>query len=111
MTEPWPLRAPALAIGHVAALLLAACSSSSGDDLFMRSSATTDSTPPMFAGLMGVVADTPYSLRLVWTAATDDQSPATDIEYRVFVSQTSGTYDFMRPASRLVGAPAGVVGH
>jgi len=70
----------------------------------------TGSAPPTFAGVGTAVADTPYSMRLTWTEASDGMSDPAQIEYRVFVSPQQPVQQFTEPASFIVGTSGGVVG-
>ena len=69
-----------------------------------------DDTPPRFDGLVSAVADTPFSLRLGWTPAHDDETSAPFLEYRAFLADTPGGEDFGAPASYIFGTSGGVVG-
>jgi hypothetical protein len=69
-----------------------------------------DITPPIFAGISGLSADTAYSLRLSWEPATDDRTNQGRIEYRAFIGASAGGEDFSRPASVIWGTSGGVIG-
>ncbi|MGZ3416480.1 MAG: hypothetical protein ACXVEF_04235 [Polyangiales bacterium] len=49
----------------------------------------TDSIPPTFAGLATIANLDSTSVDLTWTAATDDQTDASEIEYWIYESTTS----------------------
>jgi hypothetical protein len=55
-------------------------------------SATTpvDTTPPTFAGLSAITNVTATSVQLNWLAATDPQTPSSEIVYDVFQATTAG---------------------
>lgn len=65
-----------------------------------------DTTPPVFAGLQSAVACTPGPQRpgettpftLTWKAATDDQTPSSQIVYDVYMSTVPGAENFSRPS-------------
>jgi hypothetical protein len=65
---------------------------------------TADTTPPVFAGVKSVTGDSPTSLKVTWSAASDNGSPASAISYRVFVSAVQGGQNFNSPA---LTSPAG----
>ena len=80
------------------------------DALFEGAGDPSDQVAPTFRGLTQAKADTPYSLRLSWSQASDDISRARDIEYRAFLAETSGAQDFGKPKSAIVGTSSGLVG-
>jgi hypothetical protein len=67
--------------------------------------AAPDTSPPSFAGLKSAFACTPGPQRpgqttpfnLSWSAASDDQTPSSQIVYDVFYSTTPGGEDFSHP--------------
>lgn len=65
---------------------------------------------PTFGGVTAAMADTAYSLRLTWNAASDDITPPDQIEYRAFVATASQMQDFTLPQSFIMGTTNGVVG-
>lgn len=54
----------------------------------------SDDVPPDFGGITAVGEVTATSVELVWTAATDNQTPSEDIVYDVFMVQTDEEFDF-----------------
>lgn len=60
-----------------------------------------DQTAPEFDGLeiMSAVADN--GLALSWSAASDDESAASDISYRVYLADASGGQDFSSPDAEI----------
>jgi hypothetical protein len=59
--------------------------------------ASPDITPPIFGGLINATATSTTAIELAWNAAEDDTTPASDMEYLIFQSTSSGSYDFMNP--------------
>ncbi|HJZ84964.1 MAG TPA: fibronectin type III domain-containing protein [Polyangia bacterium] len=102
--------------GAVFAPLLVACvdTSTTPPDASARDAgpeaSVPDTTPPSFGGLTMARADTAYSLRLFWDAASDNLTSPNFIEYRAFVADVSGSQDFGRAQSSIVGSTAGLVG-
>jgi hypothetical protein len=66
--------------------------------------AISDTMAPTFAGATGATALGGTVIEVTWGAASDDVSPAGDIIYNVYMSETSGTFDFATP---VLTAPAG----
>jgi len=64
------------------------------DSFTFTTGSQTDSTRPTFAGATGATTPTLNSIDLTWAAATDASGP---IAYEVFLSLTSGVYDFTGP--------------
>ena len=56
-----------------------------------------DTTAPVFGGIESVTSDTPTTLALSWTAATDDRSAGSAIVYDVYVGSSAGV-DTTTPA-------------
>ncbi len=61
-----------------------------------------DDTPPVFAGVTSVVGTSVTSLQVNWEAATD-ASPASSLEYRVYLATSSGGQNFAVPSQTVVG--------
>jgi hypothetical protein len=57
-------------------------------------SGKTLSQPPVFAGLVQAQALSQTLIRLYWNAATDDNTPSSEIVYRVYRSAATGGEDF-----------------
>jgi hypothetical protein len=60
--------------------------------------AQADSTVPTFAGATGAEAAPGSSLKVSWTAATDDLTPGPGMTYLVYLSQSSGGQDLSGPS-------------
>jgi hypothetical protein len=66
---------------------------------------TGDTVPPTFGGLKSAFACTPGAqypgettpFNLTWDAAADNETPASQIVYDIYMSTTSGTEDFSKP--------------
>ncbi|HVY45510.1 MAG TPA: hypothetical protein VHB21_06500, partial [Minicystis sp.] len=58
---------------------------------------------PQFAGVASISPASTTSLLLVWDAATDDQTPAGDIRYAVYLSKDKGGEHY--------GSPDAIVQH
>jgi hypothetical protein len=71
-------------------------------------SATTpvDTTPPTFAGLAAITNVTATSVQLNWLAATDPQTPTSELVYDVFQSTTPGGEVFIAPPAATSAAGA-----
>jgi hypothetical protein len=67
------------------------------DEITAMTTAVEDTTPPTFAGVATAMARGATVIDLSWVAATDDLSPAGDISYNVYVSETSGGQNFATP--------------
>lgn len=79
--------------------LTAGITDSGGTALAAQSFAFTvgnfsDTTPPSFSGLSSAAAASATSVTLSWSAATDETS---SVVYDIFVSTTSGCYNFGAP--------------
>jgi len=66
-----------------------------------------DDQPPVFAGITQVENIGAESLDLVWNAATDNQTAAENIVYRLYLSDTADGHDF-EEAPYLESAPGAV---
>ncbi|MGH7439384.1 MAG: fibronectin type III domain-containing protein, partial [Polyangiaceae bacterium] len=58
-----------------------------------------DTTPPTFAGITSVTNVTATGATLGWAAATDPQTPASELVYDVFQSTSAGGENFTGPPS------------
>lgn len=56
-----------------------------------------DTVAPKFAGLDSATVDDDGNVALTWTAATDNESMASNIAYAVYVGDTAGGEDFSNP--------------
>jgi hypothetical protein len=71
-----------------------------------------DITPPSFAGLNSAVQCFPGPQRpgeqrpvgLSWNAASDNQTPSSQITYEIYMASTAGGEDFSQPSWTTVGA-------
>jgi hypothetical protein len=71
---------------------------------------TVDSVAPTFAGATSAAAQSPGTVALSWSAASDDYSAAAQIHYEVYASRTSGGETFAAPdLVTLPGATSGLV--
>lgn len=68
-----------------------------------------DDVPPEFGGIIALSNVSSTTLDLSWVAATDNKTAAADIVYDVFVSKTSGDFDF-EEGEPWVTSPAGATG-
>jgi hypothetical protein len=68
-----------------------------------------DDVPPDFGGIIALSNLSSTTLDLSWVAATDNKTATKDIVYDVFVSKTSGDFDF-EEGEPWVTSPAGATG-
>lgn len=69
-----------------------------------------DTTPPTFAGAKKALALDEKTVQIAWDPATDDQTPAARILYRIYGGDTLETIDFTTPlATTPAGASSGQV--
>lgn len=66
-------------------------------ELSATTPSTVDSTAPVFAGASTAAAQSPGSVSLAWSAATDDVSPPSQISYLIYASTTSNGQSFAAP--------------
>jgi len=59
--------------------------------------ASVDKAAPSFNGVTSVTGTSPSTLLATWSAATDDQTLASEMVYEVYVSDSAGTQDFRKP--------------
>ena len=57
------------------------------------------SRAPVFAGATSALALGSSSVEVSWAAATDNQSAANEISYRIYAATTSGGQDFTQPTA------------
>lgn len=62
----------------------------------------SDTTPPTFAGVSSATGVDSDTIRVCWSAATDNQTPADALRYDVFESATPGGQAFNQPAQHAV---------
>jgi hypothetical protein len=67
------------------------------DEITATTTAVEDTTAPTFGGVAMAMTRGATVIDLSWAAASDDVSPAGDISYNVYVSETSGVYEFGTP--------------
>ncbi len=63
----------------------------------------TDTVAPTFAGATSVTGTSPSTLLVTWSAASDDQTPQSELEYDVYVTDTAGAENYSTPT--LIAAP------
>ncbi len=68
------------------------------DSNIVEYSATPDTTAPTFVGLGSATAISTTDIDLAWTAATDDVTVSSGIEYLIYVSLSSGGQNFTSPS-------------
>lgn len=66
-----------------------------------------DESAPTFAGVKLATAISETEVQLTWAPAADDQTPAAQITYRIYVAPTADALDFTKPA---LTTPAGASG-
>jgi len=69
----------------------------------LPSSPGTDTTSPVFDGLVSASAISSTSIHLTWNAATDNVSPPSDITYLIYIADTSGGQVFTVPMASVTG--------
>ncbi len=70
---------------------------------------SADVTAPTFAGLRTATALSSLSVKLDWSAATDNTSAASDIKYRVYFATTSGGQNFAAPITTTSNGATSIV--
>ncbi len=66
-------------------------------------------SPPLFAGLETAVASGSTTVDLGWSAASDTVTPPEEIQYMVFMAETSGCQDFGNPSLSVTGVQSATV--
>lgn len=61
---------------------------------FQTARTKSDDVPPEFGGIVAVDNITASSVEVVWTTATDNQTPSESIVYDVFLAQEEDGFDF-----------------
>lgn len=56
--------------------------------------ATLDTTPPTFAGAVSAVSNSPSTMDVSWNAATDNITPAGDLQYLAYLALSPGGQSF-----------------
>ena len=79
------------------------------DNRVERTVDTPDLTAPEFGGVGALTEPTPGTLRVAWTEATDNATPAAAIRYRVYLATAAGGQDLAAPVASVVGVTSATV--
>lgn len=74
-----------------------------------KSAATGDASPPAFDGVAKATPTGSTTLKIEWSPATDNGTDASQIKYRVSVSDTAGVHDFSQAKESAPGDASLVV--
>ncbi len=78
-----------------------------------RTKPTPDTTPPTFGGLVSATALSESQIELTWTAASDNKTLASEIEYLIYMSVTPGITPgegaFATPKSIVTGVTSATI--